>query len=114
MDAIVWMSESRSMSIQRFIESSATKRASGSWARTSRWRSGWMFARNSTSLARGLDGDVLRNAMAYGTALASYNVERFGTEALASDQIDGAAVRRRVDDLWRFGRFDHLDVTLRD
>ena len=40
------------MSIQRFIESSATKRASGSWARTSRCRSGWMFARNSTSLAR--------------------------------------------------------------
>ena len=40
------------MSIHRFIESSATKRASGSCARTSRCRSGWMFARNSTSLER--------------------------------------------------------------
>ena len=42
------------MSIHRFIESSATKLASGSCARTSRCRSGWMFARNSTSLAREL------------------------------------------------------------
>jgi len=60
-----------------------------------------------------LDGDVLRNAMAYGTALASFNVERFGTEALASDEVTGADVRRRVEDLWRFGRFDRLDVTLK-
>ena len=55
-------------------------------------------------------GDVLRNAMAYGTALASFNVEQFGTEALESVSAD--AVRRRVDDLWRFGRFDRLDVAL--
>ena len=67
----------------------------------------------ASQINRGIDGDVLRNAMAYGTALASYNVERFGTEALASADIDGAAVRRRVDDLWRFGRFDRLDVSLR-
>jgi sugar/nucleoside kinase (ribokinase family) len=67
----------------------------------------------ASQLARGLDGEVLRNAMAYGTALASYNVERFGTEALASAEIDGAAVRGRVEDLWRFGRFDPLDVELR-
>jgi sugar/nucleoside kinase (ribokinase family) len=67
----------------------------------------------ASQLSRGLDGDVLRNAMAYGTALASYSVERFGTEALASPEIDGAAVRSRVEDLWRFGRFDRLDVTLR-
>ena len=38
------------MSIQRFMESSATNLACGSWLRTSRCRSGWMFARNSTSL----------------------------------------------------------------
>jgi sugar/nucleoside kinase (ribokinase family) len=67
----------------------------------------------ASRLEHGLDRDVLRNAMAYGTALASYNVERFGTEALASTEIDGAAVRRRVEDLWRFGRFDRLDVALR-
>src|ERR1700733_3064602 len=68
----------------------------------------------ASQLTRGLDGEVLRNAMAYGTALASYNVERFGTEALASAEIDAAAVRGRVEDLWRFGRFDRLDVTFRD
>jgi len=67
----------------------------------------------ASQIGRALDGEVLRNAMAYGTALASYNVERFGTEALASDAVDGAAVRRRVEDLWRFGRFDRLDVELR-
>jgi sugar/nucleoside kinase (ribokinase family) len=59
------------------------------------------------------DRDVLRNAMAYGTALASFNVERFGTEALGSDDVTGADVRRRVEDLWRFGRFDPLDVELK-
>src|SRR4029450_9786807 len=31
-------------------------------------------------LESGLTRDVLRNAMAYGTALASHNVEEFGTE----------------------------------
>jgi sugar/nucleoside kinase (ribokinase family) len=67
----------------------------------------------ASQLHRGLDGDVLRTAMAYGTALASYNVERFGTEALASSEVDGAAVHRRVEDLWRFGRFDQIDVALR-
>ena len=42
----------------------------------------------ASQIDRGLDGDVLRNAMAYGTALASFSVEQFGTEALGSDQID--------------------------
>jgi sugar/nucleoside kinase (ribokinase family) len=38
-----------------------------------------------------LDGDVLRRAMAYGTVLASFNVEDFGTErvrGLTEDEID--------------------------
>ena len=39
------------MSIHRFIESIATKRASVHCSRTSRWRSGWMLARNTTSAA---------------------------------------------------------------
>jgi sugar/nucleoside kinase (ribokinase family) len=56
------------------------------------------------------DPDVLRNAMAYGTALASFNVERFGTEGL--EQVAGDAVRERVQDLWRFARFDLIDVRL--
>ncbi len=50
--SIARTSESRAMSIHRFIESSATKRACGSWRRTSCCRSGWMLARNSTSLER--------------------------------------------------------------
>jgi sugar/nucleoside kinase (ribokinase family) len=58
-----------------------------------------------------LEGDTLRNAMAYGTALASFNVEQFGTEALESIQPE--AVLARVADLWRFGRFDRMDLTLR-
>jgi sugar/nucleoside kinase (ribokinase family) len=58
-----------------------------------------------------IDGDLLRNAMAYGTALASFNVEQFGTEALES--ADPEAIAARVADLWRFGRFDRLDVQLR-
>ena len=46
---IVRTSESRAVSIQRFIESSPASFASGHCSRTSRWRSGWMFARNRTS-----------------------------------------------------------------
>ena len=58
-----------------------------------------------------IDGDVLRNAMAYGTALASFNVEQFGTEAL--QHADAQSVHARVADLWSFGRFERLDVELR-
>jgi sugar/nucleoside kinase (ribokinase family) len=54
--------------------------------------------------------NVLSNAMAYGTAAASFNVERFGTEGL--EAVDGAAVRKRVGDLWRLTRFEPLDVDL--
>jgi sugar/nucleoside kinase (ribokinase family) len=48
--------------------------------------------------------DVLRRAMAYGTALASYNVEEFGTERvqrLTADEIHG-----RVQELHRSTQFD--------
>jgi sugar/nucleoside kinase (ribokinase family) len=58
-----------------------------------------------------LDGNVLRNAMAYGTALASFTVQRFGTEAL--EAITAAEVDERVADLWGFGRFDRLEPVLR-
>jgi sugar/nucleoside kinase (ribokinase family) len=57
----------------------------------------------------GLTADVLRNAMAYGTALASFNVEQFGTEGLTD--LDPAAVRGRVQELWHSTRFD-LDLDL--
>ena len=59
-------------------------------------------------VARHLDGeltdDVLRRALAYGSALASFNVEEFGTERvirLAQDEID-----ERVNALHGFGRFE--------
>jgi sugar/nucleoside kinase (ribokinase family) len=58
-----------------------------------------------------LDDNVLRNAMAYGTALASYNVQQFGTEALQS--IEPADVQARVAELWAMGRFDRVDPELR-
>jgi sugar/nucleoside kinase (ribokinase family) len=64
----------------------------------------------ASQLERGLDARVLRNAMAYGTALASFNVERFGTEGL--ERLRGDAVRERVRDLWRFAAFDPIDVDL--
>jgi sugar/nucleoside kinase (ribokinase family) len=51
--------------------------------------------------------NVLRNAMAYGTALASFNVEQFGTEGLT--ELDPDGVRHRVEELWHSTRFD-LDL----
>jgi sugar/nucleoside kinase (ribokinase family) len=66
----------------------------------------------ASQLDRPLTGEALRNAMAYGTALASFNVERFGTEGL--QEIHPPAVRRRVDDLWRFARFEPIAVDLID
>jgi sugar/nucleoside kinase (ribokinase family) len=57
-----------------------------------------------------LDHELLAQAMAYGTALASFNVERFGTEGL--EDIHAPAVRGRVGDLWRFAHFEPIDVDL--
>jgi sugar/nucleoside kinase (ribokinase family) len=64
----------------------------------------------SRQLAGGLSSDVLRNAMAYGTALASFNVEGFGTDPVR--KVSASAIRQRVEDLWRLTRFDHLAVEL--
>jgi sugar/nucleoside kinase (ribokinase family) len=57
-----------------------------------------------------LTSEALRNAMAYGTALASFNVEQFGTEALQA--IEPSAVRERVRDLYRFAHFEPIDIDL--
>jgi sugar/nucleoside kinase (ribokinase family) len=66
-------------------------------------------------IASQIDGGVtmpgLRNAMAYGTAIASFNVERFGTEGL--EVVDAKAVRARVDDLYDFAHFEPIDVALK-
>jgi sugar/nucleoside kinase (ribokinase family) len=65
----------------------------------------------ASQVGKPLTGDVLRNAMAYGTALASFNVERFGTEGL--EAVQPAAVLERVRDLDRFARFEPIEVELK-
>jgi cytidine kinase len=45
----------------------------------------------------GLSDELLRRAMAYGTALASFNVEEFGTERI--QRLTGEEVRDRVAEL---------------
>ncbi len=55
--------------------------------------------------------DVLVNAMAYGTALASYNVEDFGTERVAI--LTGAEVEERVAVLEQITRFENRPVALK-
>jgi sugar/nucleoside kinase (ribokinase family) len=61
-------------------------------------------------LDRSVNSHVLRNAMAYGPALASFNVEAFGTEGVID--LDVEAVRARVEDLQELTRFDHDAVDL--
>jgi sugar/nucleoside kinase (ribokinase family) len=48
---------------------------------------------------------VLRQAMAYGTALASFNVEEFGTERV--QRLTAEEVHARVEDLRRMIHFEH-------
>ena len=48
--------------------------------------------------------EVLRRAMAYGTAIASHNVEEFGTDRVA--RLTGAEVVRRVQELSAITQFD--------
>lgn len=58
-----------------------------------------------------IDDAHLRRAMAYGTAVASYNVEGFGTERVASltaDEVSG-----RVADLARITHFEDAPIELR-
>ena len=58
-----------------------------------------------------LDHDMFVRAMVYGTALASFNVEAFGTERVAvltSDEITA-----RVGELQRMTTFEHAPIGLR-
>ena len=59
----------------------------------------------------GGDEEVLRRAMAYGTALASYNVEEFCTERVA--RLTGDEVAARVRELERYTNFSDSPVSLR-
>jgi sugar/nucleoside kinase (ribokinase family) len=57
------------------------------------------------------DDEALRRAMAYGTALASFNVEEFGTERVA--RLTADEVTERVAELQRITRFEDAPVELR-
>ena len=69
---------------------------------------GYVAAHPEADLA---DAAFLRRAMAYGTALASYNVEEFGTERVA--RLTGDENAARVADLARLTAFSDAPVALR-
>lgn len=58
-----------------------------------------------------IGGELLRRAMAHGTALASFNVEEFGTERL--ERLTGEEVTSRVRELAEMTRFSEAPVRLR-
>jgi len=55
--------------------------------------------------------DLLTRAMAYGTALASYNVEEFGTERV--ERLTAPEITARVEELERIASFSAAPVALR-
>jgi sugar/nucleoside kinase (ribokinase family) len=59
-----------------------------------------------------LDHDLLSRAMAYGTALASFNVEEFGVDRVA--RLTSEEISERVAELQRITRFVDQPVALRD
>jgi len=65
-------------------------------------------------IARQLDGEptepLLRQAMAYGTALASHTVEEFGTQRL--ERLTAGEVDARVENLRRITQFEPLPAPL--
>ncbi len=58
-----------------------------------------------------IDEELLRRAMAYGTALASFNVEEFGTERVA--RLTAEEIGARVAELERVTRFSDAPIELR-
>ena len=58
-----------------------------------------------------LSDELLRRAMAYGTAMASFNVEAFGSERM--QELTGDEVSARVAELQRITRFEAAPVPLR-
>ena len=58
-----------------------------------------------------LSSELLRRAMAYGTALASFNVEAFGTERVV--RLTPEEISARVEDLQALTRFDAAPIALR-
>ena len=58
-----------------------------------------------------LTDELLRTAMAYGTALASFNVEAFGTERMQT--LTGEEITARVGELQRISTFAPAPLGLR-
>jgi sugar/nucleoside kinase (ribokinase family) len=58
-----------------------------------------------------LDDELLRRAMAHGTALASFNVEEFGTERI--QRLTGEEITARVRELAEMTRFSEAPLRLR-
>ncbi len=56
-------------------------------------------------------GQLLRRAMAYGTAIASYNVEQFGTERVQT--LTREEIVERVSELARITHFEDAPIELR-
>jgi sugar/nucleoside kinase (ribokinase family) len=61
--------------------------------------------------ARELSEELLRSAMAHGTALASFNVEEFGTERV--ERLTGDEIAARVQELREITQFSGAPVKLR-
>ena len=55
--------------------------------------------------------ELLTRAIAYGTSLASYNVEEFGTERVA--RLTADEVSERVNELAQMTSFDTVPLALR-
>jgi sugar/nucleoside kinase (ribokinase family) len=58
-----------------------------------------------------LSDELLRRAMAHGTALASFNVEEFGTERV--ERLTGDEIHTRVEELREITQFSAAPLTLR-
>ncbi len=58
-----------------------------------------------------IDHDLLVRAMVYGTALASFNVEAFGTERVIELRPD--EITARVAELQHMTTFEHQPIALR-
>ncbi|MGA9874697.1 MAG: PfkB family carbohydrate kinase [Solirubrobacteraceae bacterium] len=58
-----------------------------------------------------LSDELLRRAMAHGTALASFNVEEFGTERV--ERLTGEEINARVEELREFTQFSGAPLKLR-
>ena len=58
-----------------------------------------------------LSNELLRRAMAHATALASFNVEEFGTERV--ERLTGEEISARVEELSEITRFSSAPLKLR-